>query len=347
LKDLTKMKIFVKDIKVGEMITDTVFSVTEFREHKDKNGNIYYKIFLSDKSGSIGGNIWADKIANCEIRDLKVGEVVSVDAQVDSFKEKVQLNILKLTKLKEDEADMSDLLQMSRFDIDELWDRLMENVKKIEDKDIKKLLLDILKDEKIVKQYRSITAGIGVHHDFIGGLLEHVVEMIDMANSMRTWYKEANFDIVVAGIVLHDIGKTEEIVSVGSTFEKTTKGKLIGHIVLGVELVTRFLPKDFPVTKWTQLEHIILSHHRLLEYGAVIVPSTIEAIIVASIDNLSAQTRIFQQVLSKHTSDSDFTEYSKYANTSIYLPNREMLEKINSSYSLKEEKDDILQKSLI
>ncbi|MEI6887178.1 MAG: HD domain-containing protein, partial [bacterium] len=308
--------------------------------HKDKNGNPYYRLVLADKTGEIKANIWGDKMPDCETRDLKRGDIVSVDAVVDSYNEKTQLNILSLKKVKSGDYDLSDLLQVSRFDIDELWERLELQISKIKDDDYKALIKNIFKDDKTKKAYRSITAGIGVHHDFVGGLLEHVVEMIDIAKSMKKWYPEANFDLVVTGILLHDIGKTEEIISIGTTFDKTERGRLVGHIVLGTELILRNLPKDFPEQKKTMIQHIILSHHGELQFGAVVVPMTMEAQIVSMVDRASSHVRIFQEVLGRHASDSSFTDYSKYANASLFVSSTEMLDKIKQQLSLKDFEDE-------
>lgn len=334
------MKTFANNLKSGETTLGNTFSVNDLKLHKDKNGNPYYRLVLADKTGEVKANIWGDKIPDSEVRDLKRGDIVCVDAVVDSYNEKTQLNILSLKKVKAGDFDLSDLLQVSRFDIDELWERLESQIGKIKDDDYRSLIKAIFKDEKVKKTFRSITAGIGVHHDFVGGLLEHIVEMIDIAKSFKKWYPEANFDLVVAGIILHDIGKVEEIVSIGTSFEKTERGRLIGHIVQGIELLLKNLPKDFPLQKWTLLEHIILSHHGELEFGAVIVPMTMEAQIVAMSDRASSHVRIFQEVLSKHSSDSSFTEYNKYANASLFVSSSDMLDKIKSQLSLKDFEDE-------
>lgn len=314
------MKIFVKDLREGTFISDQVFSIEEIQQHKTRAQNPYYRLILQDKSGEIVAKIWQDDFPNCHLKNVNSSDVIKIDGEISMYNGQLQLIIKKLDKT--DNYDISDLLQASDRNLDEMFTQIQKEIEKLENKDLKKLFKNIFNNDAFVKRFKRTPAAEKVHHDFIGGLMEHILEMIDTAKPMLKYYPEADRDIVTSGIILHDIGKVYELGVKKTALIRTTAGKLIGHIVQGVEFVKEKLPKDFPEKLWLKIEHIIVSHQHQVdnEYGSPTKQATIEAAIVHSVDYASSHVRQFQKAIKLgegHT--PGFSDYQKWIATQVYL----------------------------
>ncbi len=314
------MKVFVKDLKAGDFIKDQVFSIEGIQRHKTKNGSPYFRLVLQDKTGDVAGNIWEDDFEKCNIKSLNTGDVVKIDAEVGEYKEHLQLSIKKLEKT--DDFDITDLLQASEKDIEKMFAQLLDYINSIKDTNLKALLKNIFNDTKIQNKFKRAPAAEKVHHDFIGGLLEHILEMLDLSKPLLYYYKEANRDIVITGIILHDIGKIHELEINNTSINRTKEGKLVGHIIQGIELVRSKLPKGFPCELWMKIEHIMASHHHkiYMEYGSPVKQATIEAAIVHVCDYASSHVRQFQKAIKLGEGYiPGFSEYQKWIETEVYL----------------------------
>jgi 3'-5' exoribonuclease len=220
-----------------------------------------------------------------------------------------------------DDTSLSDYMEASDFKIDDLWDELNKFIEDIKSPSIKAFLNKLLKDDETSRKYKTYPAAEFVHHSFRGGLLEHVLEMLNCAQPLRRFYPEANFDFITAGVILHDIGKLFELEPVGVAVQRTTEGYLIGHLIKSYEVVLQQGTELDENTK-LNLRHIILSHHGLLEFGSPVLPATIEAVIVSYLDQLSSQTRIYQKVIRKNSENTqNFAEYDRIIGTKVYLGN--------------------------
>lgn len=279
--------IYVKDITKNMIINDEPFAIIEVSEGLDKNGSKYYNILFGDKTGKIQGKLWSQQFDSANPKHLKPETIVSVSAKVDEFRGNLQLNILSLSPV--DETSLEQYIQSSEYDPDEMLKTLFDEIKMIKNKQIKELLVNILSDTEISRKFKYWPAGNSVHHDFRSGLLQHVLEMLDITKGLKSFYPNLNYDVLTAGIILHDIGKIEEL-SGGLSSNYTVKGNLIGHIVIGVEIFNKYSQNLDPDTK-NHIEHLILSHHGKLEYGSPVLPATPEAIALHYIDNLSSKLR--------------------------------------------------------
>lgn len=312
------MKIFVNELKAGDFITDQVFSIEEFQQHKTRAQNPYYRLILQDKTGEIAAKIWQDDFGNCRLRDVTAGDVVKVDAEVNEYNGQLQLIIKKLEET--DDYDISDLVQASERNLEEMFTQLLDEISKIKNKHLKKLFQNILDDKNFVNRFKRSPAAEKVHHDFMGGLLEHSLEVVEIAKPVIKSYPEANKDLTIAGLILHDIGKTFEFEVKKTALTRSVKGKLLGHLALGVEFVETKLPKDFPEDLWMRLAHIIISHQGELEFGSPIKPATIEAAIVHYADYTSSHVKQFQKAIKLgEGSEPGFSEYQKWIGTQVYL----------------------------
>jgi 3'-5' exoribonuclease len=309
--------LYIEDLEKGMSVSSETFAVQESEKGTTKDGKPFYKLMLVDKTGTIAGQIWSDHFPSVELKALQPGNVVMVDASVEEFKGKLQLNIYKLTRV--DEMVLAEYVEASEFDLDVLWKDMQKHVDGMKNTSLKELLNNIFSDKDLAARYKTSPAAEQIHHSFRGGLLEHVVEMLELSDVFRKFYKEPDYDLVTTGIVLHDIGKLFELKIVGMVVQKTTEGYLLGHLIKSFEFMTEKAKGILDDETLLNLKHIILAHHGQLEYGSPVMPSTIEAAIVHSVDMASSQVRIYQKVLRRGAKkEGDFTDYDVILRTRLY-----------------------------
>lgn len=298
--------LYVKDLQKNLVIVNETFVLVEADRSQDKNGNFYYNIVLGDKTGKIPAKIWSEKVDRIETKALKQGTVVQIGGKVEDYRGKLQVNIMDLNRV--DESSLDEYLESSEFDAEEMMKELIDTIESIKSKSIKKVLTKIFDNEEIARKFKYWPAAASVHHDFRSGLLQHVLEMLRIAGSLIKFYPKINYDILKAGVILHDIGKLFELdASSNIAVVYSKEGTLMGHIVRGVLLLEEYDKGDLDSDTKLHLQHLILSHHGSLEYGSPVVPSTVEAVMLSQIDNLSAKGRIAAKVKKAISSDSEFS----------------------------------------
>lgn len=309
---------FVKDLEKHDQLSEEQFVLISYKKNLTKSGDEYYRIELGDKTGIIGGNIWSDNIRNCEPDAIEEGKIVKVYGKIEEYKDAKQVNVISLGIAKE--YSLNDFVATSKRDLEEMWKEFNGFLEEITSSDIKALLENLFSNEELQKKFKTHPAGEKVHHAFQGGLIEHILEMLDLAKIILKHYPEANKDIVYAGIVFHDIGKINEIDNLGIRFERTLKGNLLGHIIQSYEILLANIPDNFPENLLVRLKHVILSHHGILEYGSPVLPMTIEASIVSEVDMTSSRVRQYQKIMQENAeSQKDFSERDFYLGTKVYL----------------------------
>jgi 3'-5' exoribonuclease len=304
--------LYITDLKKNLIITNETFVIYESSREEDKNGKPYYNIQLGDKTGKVAAKIWSDAITACDVKSIKVGKVVQVCAKVEEYRSKIQLKITSLAGV--DESQLEEFLEKSEYDADEMLVQLFEEIEKIKNTDIKLLLITFFNDEDIKRRFKFWPAAESVHHDFRSGLLQHVLEMVEISKGMKKYYPELNYDILLAGIVLHDIGKIYELDATGVSTSYTKIGSLLGHIVIGVQLVEKFGKSILDEDTFLHICHLILSHHGTKEYGSPVLPATLEAIMLCYIDNLSAKSRTAVKGIKGILDGQEFGSYNNFLN---------------------------------
>jgi len=315
---------YVKDLAYGQVLSGETFALKDINTGTDKNNQPYYDLTLADKTGEIKGKVWSDHIQEIEKSSLKTGRIVAISARVDQFKGALQLNVLSLKGV--DEKELDDYMNTSAFKPEEMWDELMDAVKSVGEKDLKELLENVLKDVEIKKRLMYWPAAMSVHHDFRSGLLQHILEMLTVAEGLERFYPEVDFDMVKTGIVLHDIGKLEELNGNGMGASYTTEGALIGHIALGIKMLEKYWPEDISYSNKLHVQHIILSHHGTKEFGSPVLPATVESILVHYIDNVSAKARTVTQGLEEGKDEHGFTGFNRWMGTRLWAGAKEIKE---------------------
>lgn len=282
---------------------------------KNKNGKEYLTVKLQDGTGTIDGKIW---VIHPGIEAFNVDEVVAVEGDVVLYQENLQFNISKIKKADEGTYDLNHLLPHTPKEFKLLESTLFEMIDQVENSSLKKLLEEIFYDEAIYKNFMTMAAAKSVHHAYISGLLEHSVNVAKIGCYLSSLYEEVNKDLVIAGCLLHDIGKLYEL-SPFPQNDYTDEGQLIGHIILGlekVEEVRRKIP-DFPAEAALILKHIILAHHGEYEYGSPKRPKCIEAMIVHLADNSDSKLKMFEELLLTTDKDEKALGYHKILNRNM------------------------------
>ena len=309
-------KIYVKDIKAGDKVTDTFLAVEKNLAFSQK-GSPYLNVRLRDRTGDIEGRVW--ERATDMNKLFKKGDVVHVNSRAASYKNALQLSILDIRKTDEKEVDLRDYAPVSRFAVQDMLGDLLRYIEGVKNPHLRGLLDAFFQDEQVVEGFKLAPAAKGFHHVYLGGLLEHTVSVLKLLDLVSTHYDNLDRDLLIAGGILHDVGKIAELSS-GPTFEYTDTGRLIGHIVLGVEMLNAKVATldDFPEQLAMELRHIVLSHHGTLEYGSPKRPKTLEALVIHYIDDLDAKVNAFQGFIDNTDEDSDWTPFHRLFERFIY-----------------------------
>lgn len=290
---MTNSKILIKDIQQGDFV-NSKFAVVEKSLSLGKNGK-YLRLILGDATGRIEARVWNDAEQVSFL--FNVNDVVDVEAVAVDYNG-IQLNIKRISKA--DSYNPLDFLPASSKDIAEMWDSFRKIISgEITDIMLKKLLYSIFDDRIIEQKFKKSPAALTVHHAWIGGLLEHTLEVVHLCSFIsRTYPESLNKELLIAGAMLHDLGKISEYAVSGVSFQQTDTGKLLGHPVIGCSMLKQKIDsiQGFSASTAVLLQHMVLSHHGKLEWGAPVKPQTVEAEMLFLCDLISARKTRFDVV---------------------------------------------------
>lgn len=293
--------------------------LTKFSEKKTKSNKSYLDLELRDQSAALNAKMWSN--FESILPSLKEGNIIKVLGSVEEYNNQAQIRIDKLRVTTEsDLVSIDDFLPKSFRNSDEMIREFTDRVENINNLNLKKLLKLIFTETNFNK-YKRAPAGKAWHHAYIGGLLEHTLEIIKICDLMCNIHFDVNRDLLITGAILHDFAKIEEL-TYDSNFDYTDKGKLIGHIVLISNIIEKTANEiqDFPEELKIQLIHLVISHQGKLEYASPVTPKTLEAIILYQADELSAKTNAYKlAILSEKGSGNNWTKYLPLAETSLYI----------------------------
>ena len=270
-------------------ILESHYLVLSKQQRTTRTAKPYLSLILGDNSGQIEARVW-DPTDSRIAADFGKGDVIKVRAAVSKFEGVLQLKIERLRKLVNTEFDRSDLLPATSYDVAELWSKLEAAVASFTDPDLQHLITAILADPIVREAFIEAPAAKQLHHAWLGGLLEHVVSLIGLADRVVPHYPMLMRDLVVTGVILHDIGKIREL-AWATGFEYTLEGQLLGHIQIGAAMVEKTIDSlpDFPPRLKTLVLHMILSHHGKLEFGSPKLPMIPEALMLNFLDDIDAK----------------------------------------------------------
>jgi 3'-5' exoribonuclease len=285
---------------------------------KDPTRGKYIRLLLADRSGTMEARVWEN--AEQVVSEMEGQPIQKVEAEVESFRDQLQARILRIRPAKEDEYELSDLRPTTQRNIEEMDALVEEAINGLTDTYLKAIVKYFYDQEEFRAAFQEAPAATRVHHAFIGGLLEHTYEVLLLAQKLMELYPQINRDLLVAGILLHDIGKLSEF-KWEIDIEYTTQGKLLGHVVIGSEMVGRAIQTipNFPEDLALQLQHMILAHHGRYEFGSPRRPKTLEAIALHQLENLDAQVNRFATLIQEAKKlDRDWTTYDHMLGRSLY-----------------------------
>jgi len=281
----------VADLKAGKA-NGGLFLVQSKDVREGKTGKKYMSLTLMDSTGEIDARMW-DNVETASV-GFERDDFIRVEGETQEYQGKQQLIVHRLKKAPDDEVELQDFLPASKRDIDAMFAELQAIVAGLGNPHLKALLQAVFGDERIAAAFRIAPAAKSIHHAWLGGLMEHELSMCALARRTGEHYANLGYpvdlDLLLAGVMLHDIGKIDEL-SYERSFSYSTPGQLLGHIVMGVQIVEdklRGLP-DFPPKLRLLLEHMILGHHGQIEFGSPKLPVFLEALLLAQIDNLDSK----------------------------------------------------------
>jgi len=298
-----------------QQAVDEVFIASGKQLRTNRNGNLYLQVSLSDRTGTMAARMWNAK--ESVYQSFENGDYVRVLGSTQLFQGSIQLIATKLTKVNPGEVNEEDFVQLTPVDVDRLANRLREILRGIVDPNLANLAECFLLDEELMKKYTLAPAGIKNHHAYQGGLLEHVVNMMEVAIRIAPYYPQINKDLLLMGIFLHDISKIDEL-SYNREMIYTDEGQLIGHLVMAVSLLEKKVAETEKLSNEPiapdivlRLKHMIVSHHGKYEFGSPKLPMTIEAEALHHIDNLDSKIFTFDQLMRDDlNADSPWTCYN-------------------------------------
>ncbi len=297
-------KIFIENLKAGTQI-ESIFLVAE-KELRQKKGGIgeYLYMILKDKTGSVTTFMW-DNFEKIH-KSIEPGVLVKVKGNVQVYQSKLQL-VLQNIEIYTEEAEIGDFLPSTKENVELLYKKVLDTIESLKSRKLKNLLNNIFQNPEYKPLILKAPAAKTYHHACIGGLLEHIVSLIGLCEIVLKHYN-LDRDLLISGILLHDIGKIWEFNTSGF-FDYTKQGKILGHIVMGVQLLEREANKieDFPKELKEILAHLIISHHGELEFGSPKRPKTKEALLLHFLDLIDSQLKGFDEVIESNDADAAYS----------------------------------------
>ncbi len=316
---MMEKKLFVDGLKEGDRFED-LFLVKNVKLGETRAGKPYLVLTVMDKSGEVSGPVWDNVPALQEI--CQTGTVVRLTGMVQSYRDALQLRIDGVSRVAEADVDLGHFYPASPRNIQEMADGLQALVLGVSNPFLKKLLNHFFKKGEWWSCFQAAPAAKGIHHAYIGGLLEHSLSVAGVADFLAKHYAGVDRSLLIAGALLHDIGKLEELKMEGGIVEYTVRGRLKGHLVIGSEMVAQAAGKidNFPEELLEQLQHLILSHHGRQEFGSPTVPMTVEAFMLSFLDDLDAKMNITEQLRRKmDKKERSWTDYQRSLERYLYL----------------------------
>lgn len=299
----------VRDLKPNE-VTTAIFLVQSKEIRQKKSGEPYLSLTLSDRSGELDAKMWDGVPEVMEI--FERDDFVKVRGLPQLYNNRLQFTVHKLRPVESHEVDPSDFFPASLRDAEEMWAELRGIVNGLGSADIRGLLDAFLDDPEIARRFKFAPAAKTIHHAFRSGLLEHVLSLAGLARGVALHYKTLDSDLLLAGVVLHDIGKIYEL-SFDRAFGYTAEGQLLGHITIAIRMLGekfRQFP-NFPMELRNLIEHMVLSHHGKYEFGSPRLPIFAEALVLHYLDDLDSKVECMRVLVAKEPlAEGLFTGYS-------------------------------------
>jgi 3'-5' exoribonuclease len=305
---------FVKDLSAYDTV-EQVFQVASKQQRIKRDGLPYLNLELRDKTGKIHAKLW-DNLPKTD--SIIEHGFVYVKGQIELYKSDLQLVINSINSVSAEDVNQEFFISQTTKDIKLLFEEFKNIIGRVKDPFFVELIQQFLADNDFVEKFKRTPAAVEKHHSYSGGLIEHTVNILNLASQISEYYKIINTDLLMTGIFLHDIGKIKEY-EIKITPQMTDEGRLMGHTILGITMLEEKIRsiKDFPSKHKLLLEHLIGSHHGQYDYGAPVLPMIPEALLLHYLDNLDARMGEYQ-LLSENLPSGGWTEWSKSLDRKFY-----------------------------
>lgn len=300
---------YIENLRESDRVSDIY--LCKFKQSAvTKNGKPFDNLILQDKTGTIDAKIWDPNSSGIE--EFSALDYIEVFGDVTSFQGALQVNVKRVRLAREGEYETSNYFPMTKKNQDEMYKAILKYISKVENEYLSTLLKAFFENAAFEKRFKEHSAAKSVHHGFIGGLLEHTLSVANLCNYYCNTYPILNRDLLMTAALFHDIGKLKEI-SVFPENDYTDDGQLLGHIVIGVEMLgsrIREIP-DFPPRLASELKHCIVAHHGELEYGSPKKPALAEAAALNMADNTDAKLQTLTEIFGSAGSNEDWLGYNR------------------------------------
>ncbi|MBI9016084.1 MAG: HD domain-containing protein [Phycisphaerae bacterium] len=303
-------------IAVGQltpaMNIEQIFLISQPQLRATTRGDMYIAAFLGDKTGKLNGRMW--QASETIFHSLPEDGFVWVRGRTETYQNNLQLVIEEIKPVDAAKVDLSEFMPSTQRDITEMWNKVLGILDTIKNPHLRLLVKSFLEDTDLMNKFRKAPAAIALHHAYVGGLLEHTLSLMELGQRVLPQYPQLDSDLITIGLFLHDIGKTTEL-EYNINFKYSSEGRLIGHLVKGAMLVADKVKTinenggEFPVLLGQALEHIIVSHHGIREYGCPVMPSMPEAFVVHFLDNLDSKVALTFDEIGKDDGTADWTNF--------------------------------------
>ncbi len=307
---------YLKDLTEGSRIGD-IYLIKSRTSAVTKNGKSYLNVTLQDKTGTMDAKVWEPNSAG--IDEFTEKDYVEIVGDVNLFNGALQVNVKRARKAHEGEYDPREYLPVSDKDPEKMYAELLEIIENTKNEYLKALLRAFfVEDKEFIARFKFSSAAKTVHHAFVGGLLEHTLSVTKNCLFFSEQYPKLNKDLLVTAAICHDIGKTREL-SAFPDNEYTDDGCLLGHIVMGSEMVSEKIRSidGFPVVLESELKHCILAHHGEYEFGSPKKPALMEAVALNYADDIDAKMETFRGLLDKSLNPMEWQGYNKLLDSNI------------------------------
>ena len=316
------MRRYINQLKENEKISE-VYAVSEKQLRPNKKGNLYLQFNLSDRTGSITGFIWS--VTDAAAYDFESGDYILAEGTTQRFQGTLQFIATRLTKVEAGSVDPTEFIRLQLVDIPKMQHRLRELLRTITDPSLRNLADCFSIDDTFIDMFSKAPAGIKLHHAYPGGLLEHSLQMMEVAVRLAEFYPVLNRDLLLMGTFLHDIGKTQEL-AFGNEMYYTDQGQLLGHSFLGVEILNakiaeaeKLAGEPFNTETAMLLKHMLVSHHGAYENQSLKLPMSLEAMMLHFIDSIDSKIAEFRKyMLDDPNAGSAWTNYIPAIERKLY-----------------------------
>jgi len=311
---------FINQIEPGQTIDD-IYIAKDPILRSTTRGDLYIAMYLTDRTGQVNGRMW--QASETIYKSLPKPGFVHIKGRSELYQNNLQIVINNVAVIDSGKVDINDFLPRTKKDTKQMFEDVKETVGQIKNSQLKALVGEFMADTELMEKFCNAPAAMKMHHDCIGGLLEHTHNMLRVAVAILPLYPDVQPDLVLAGIFLHDIGKTEEL-AYDMAFSYTDSGQLIGHISKSLLMINQ--KADSLRSGGTQIDqavldalgHIILSHHGQYEFGSPKLPATAEAFMVCYIDNLDAKINQVTSAIDNELGDTNWTAWQNSLQTRLY-----------------------------